>query len=287
MDRVRRGQAGGRGRRNVGTLVCFHAHPDDEVISTGGTIARASHDGHRVVLVVATNGDHGEVPDDLAPGETLAARRRQETEAAAAVLGIDRVVWLGYTDSGMTGWTQNDDPASFHRADAAVAGELLAAVLRDESADVLTIYDWHGNYGHPDHIQVHRVGMAASHLVPEVRVLEATMNRDAFVRMIEETRAAGRAEGGGDMPDDVDPNGPADDGNPMGMTEEEITLAVDVSAQLATKRQAMRCHRSQIADTSFFLDMPDDAFASAFGVEWFIEHDGRPPYRQGWIFPDD
>ena len=68
----------------MATLVCFHAHPDDEVISTGGTIARAAAEGHRVVLVVATNGDHGEVPDDLAPGETLVDRRRVETEASAA-----------------------------------------------------------------------------------------------------------------------------------------------------------------------------------------------------------
>jgi len=160
----------------MATLVCFHAHPDDEVISTGGTIARAAAEGHRVVLVVATNGDHGEVPDDLAPDETLVDRRQAETEASARVLGIDRVVWLGYTDSGMTGWEQNGDPNSFHLADPEVAGERLADVLRSESADVLTIYDWHGNYGHPDHIAVHRVGLAASRSMPRrpgVRVIVA------------------------------------------------------------------------------------------------------------------
>ena len=182
----------------MSTLVCFHAHPDDEVISTGGTIARAAAEGHRVVLVVATNGDHGEVPDDLAPGESLVDRRRAETDASARVLGIDRVVWLGYTDSGMTGWEQNADPNSFHLADPDEAGARLAEVLLAESADVLTIYDWHGNYGHPDHIAVHRVGLAASRLVPGVRVLEATMNRDAFVRMIEAAREAGVAVGGPD-----------------------------------------------------------------------------------------
>ena len=84
------------------------------------------------MLVVATNGDHGEVPDDLADGESLVDRRRAETEASAAVLGISRVVWLGYTDSGMTGWEQNADPASFHRADPEEAGDRLAAVLREE-----------------------------------------------------------------------------------------------------------------------------------------------------------
>jgi len=271
--------------RGMSTLVCFHAHPDDEVISTGGTIARAAAQGHRIVLVVATNGDHGEVPDDLGPNETLVDRRRAETEASAEVLGIDRVVWLGYTDSGMTGWEQNEDPNSFHLADPVEAGARLADVLREESADVLTIYDWHGNYGHPDHVAVHRVGLAAAQLVPDVRVLEATMNRDAFVRMVEAAREAGTPMGGPDSEqDEFDPNGPADDGNPMGMPEAELTLAVDVSAHLDAKRNAMRCHASQIEDTSFFLQMPDEAFAQSFGTEWFIEHDRQPPFRSGWIF---
>ncbi len=270
----------------MSTLVCFHAHPDDEVISTGGTIARAAADGHRVVLVVATNGDHGEVPADLGTNETLVERRRSETEASARVLGIDRVVWLGYTDSGMTGWEQNDDPNSFHLADPDVAGARLAEVLRAESADVLTIYDWHGNYGHPDHVAVHRVGLAAARLVPDVRVLEATMNRDAFVRMIAAAREAGAQLGdAGTEQVEFDPNGPADDGNPMGTPEAELTLAVDVSAHLDAKRNAMRCHRSQIEETSFFLQMPDEVFAQSFGTEWFIEHDTQPPVRLGWIFP--
>ena len=274
----------------MSTLVCFHAHPDDEVISTGGIIARAAAEGHRVVLVVATNGDHGEMPDDLGPDESLVDRRRSETEASARVLGIAQVVWLGYTDSGMTGWDQNGHPESFHRADPDEAGARLAEVLRAESADVLTIYDWHGNYGHPDHVAVHRVGLAAARLVPDVRVLEATMNRDAFVRMIEAARASGMPIGNPDGEHaaadvDFDPTGPADDGNPMGMPEAELTLSVDVSGYLDVKREAMRCHRSQIEDTSFFLQMPDDVFAQSFGTEWFIEHDAQPPVRDGWLFP--
>ncbi len=95
----------------MSTIVFFHAHPDDESLSTGGTIARASAEGHRVVLVVATNGDHGQVPDDLAPGETLVDRRRKETEKSCQVLGVHRLAWLGYSDSGMTGWPQNQLPA--------------------------------------------------------------------------------------------------------------------------------------------------------------------------------
>jgi len=265
----------------MAALVCFHAHPDDEVMVTGGTIARAAAEGHRVVLVIATNGDHGEVPDDLRPGETLIERRRVETEASAAALGVTRIVWLGYTDSGMTGWEQNGDPASFLLADPDVAAEQLAAVLREEDADVLTIYDWHGNYGHPDHIAVHRVGAAAGRLVPSVRVLQATMNRDSFAQMIQVMSDAGVQAPDGE---EFDPHAPADDGNPIGMPEAELTLAVDVADHLAAKRLAIQCHRSQVSDTSFFLEMPDEAFAMAFGTEWFIEHDAQPPMRSGWIF---
>jgi LmbE family N-acetylglucosaminyl deacetylase len=265
--------------------VCFHAHPDDEVTSTGGTIARAAAEGHRVVLVVATNGDHGEVPDDLRPGETLVDRRRAETAASAEVLGIDRVVWLGYTDSGMTGWPQNDDPSSFHQADVDDAAQRLLAVVAEEHADVLTIYDWHGGYGHPDHIKIHRVGTRVGELRPELRVVESTMNRTAIASMIEAAREAGAMPLSLDGDDEFDPDGPADDGNPIGTPESEISLAVDVSAFTGAKRQALSCHRSQVTDSSFFLEMPTEAFATMFGTEWFIEADVEPPMRHGWLFP--
>lgn len=263
----------------MATLVCFHAHPDDESISTGGTIARAKAEGHRVVLVVATDGAHGEVPDDLAPGETLVDRRRVETERSAAVLDIDRLVWLGYHDSGMTGWQQNDHELSFLQAPLEEAAARLAAILRDESADILTTYDWHGNYGHPDHIKVHQVGHRAAELAGTPSVFEATMNRDHIARLM--TAAAA----GGSIGDEgFDPSAPADDGNPMGTPEHELTHAVDVSAYLHLKRESMRCHRSQITDTSFFLEMPDEAFAAAFGTEWFI----KPGHESGamidWLF---
>jgi LmbE family N-acetylglucosaminyl deacetylase len=265
----------------MGTLVCFHAHPDDESISTGGSLARASAEGHRVVVVIATNGDYGEIPDDLAEGETLVDRRRTETARSAAVLGVHRVEWLGYKDSGMTGWEQNSDPSSFLQAPVDEAAERLAAILREESADVVTVYDWHGNYGHPDHIKVHTVGHRAADLAGIDKVFEATMNRDHIVRMMETARQAGAPIS--EM-DDFDPNGAADDGNPFGMTEAEITHAVDVSAHLQAKRESLRAHRSQITDTSFFLEMPAEAFAAAFGIEWFIEKGAEPGVRSGWLF---
>jgi LmbE family N-acetylglucosaminyl deacetylase len=264
----------------MGTLVCFHAHPDDESISTGGSLARASAEGHRVVVVIATNGDYGEVPDDLADGETLVDRRRTETARSAVALGVHRLEWLGYKDSGMTGWEQNHDPLSFHQAPLDDAAERLAEILRQERADVVTVYDWHGNYGHPDHIKVHTVGHRAADLAGVERVFEATMNRDHIVRMMELARQAGAQIGD----DDFDPDGGADDGNPLGMAEAELTHAVDVRAHIAAKRASLRCHRSQITDTSFFLEMPDEAFAEAFGTEWFIQKGAEPGVRNGWLF---
>ncbi|MDP9465443.1 MAG: PIG-L family deacetylase [Actinomycetota bacterium] len=264
----------------MGTLVCFHAHPDDESISTGGSLARASAEGHRVVVVIATDGDYGEVPDDLADGESLVDRRRTETVRSAAALGVHRLEWLGYKDSGMTGWEQNNDPSSFVRAPVDEAAERLAEILREEQADVVTVYDWHGNYGHPDHIKVHTVGHRAAELAGVERVFEATMNRDHIVRIMEIARQTGAPIG----EDDFDPNSGADDGNPFGMTEAELTHAVDVTAHLQAKRESLRCHRSQITDTSFFLEMPEEAFAAAFGTEWFIQKGTSPGLRDGWFF---
>jgi LmbE family N-acetylglucosaminyl deacetylase len=268
----------------MGTLVCFHAHPDDEAISTGGSIARAAAEGHRVVLVVATNGEHGEQPDDLTAGESLVDRRRRETAASAAALGINRIVWLGYEDSGMTGWEQNANPASFLKAEVEEAAGRLAEVLVEEDADVVTVYDWHGNYGHPDHIKVHHVGHRAAEMAGTPRVFEATINRDEVVRFVETARERGvRTSPEGE--EDFDPNGPSDDGNPLGMAEAELTLAVDVRAYVGQKRESIACHKSQVTDTSFFLQMPEDVFADVFGTEWFIEKGVEPRGPQpGWIF---
>ena len=266
----------------MGTLVCFHAHPDDECMMTGGSMARASDEGHRVVLVVATNGDHGEVPDDLAPGETLVQRRQAETARSAEVLGVHRVVWLGYADSGMTGWEQNDHEHSFFQATIDEAAERLAAVLREENADVLTVYDWHGNYGHPDHIKVYAVGHRAAELAGTPAVFEATMNRDAMKRFFDEAKRMGvnpQPEG-----EEWDPDDPADDGNPMGTPESELTHSVDVSAYVLRKKASITYHRSQVTDAGFFMSLPDEAFAFAFGTEWFTRKDARHPLRDGWLF---
>src|SRR5262245_53409990 len=205
----------------MSTLVFVHAHPDDEASSTGGSMARAAAEGHRVVLVVCTNGDLGEAPEDLVDGETVVERRRQETAASTAILGVARTVWLGYRDSGMHGWPQNDDPLSFWQADVDEAGDRLAEVLREEQADAVVMYDWHGGYGHPDHVQVHRVGHRAADLAGTPRRFESTFNRDAMKRRMDEApELLPDGEPSGDF--DFDPDGPQDDGNPFGTPESGI-----------------------------------------------------------------
>jgi LmbE family N-acetylglucosaminyl deacetylase len=236
------------------------------------------------VLVVATNGEHGESPDDLADGETLADRRRTETERSAAALGVHRIAWLGYRDSGMHGWEQNDDPQSFLRAELDEAAGRLAAIVDEERADLLVAYDWHGMYGHPDHVKVHHVGHRAAELARTPRLFEATMNRDALVKAMEDGVAAEAADIEGAA--DWDPNDPMDDGNPFGSPEAEIHLAVDVSAVVHRKLQAIACHASQVTDIGTFLAMPEEVFARSFSIEWFIEPGAPPGMRRGWLFDD-
>jgi len=251
----------------MATLVTFHAHPDDEVITTGGTMARAAADGHRVVLIVATAGEHGEVADGiLGEGESLGERRVKELHEAAAILGVARVEVLGYRDSGMISTPANDDPGCFWRADVEEAAGRLAALLREEQPDAFTVYDPNGNYGHPDHIQVHRVGVRAAEMAGVERVFEATVNRDEMRKLFR--RAV--EEGLMDAPttEGVD--------RTMGLPEAELTTRVDVLEFLELKKRALSAHASQIPADSFFLTMPPEAFAAAFGTEWYRRL-GVPP----------
>lgn len=249
----------------MATIVTFQAHPDDESITVGGSLRKAADEGHRVVLVVATNGEEGEIPEGLlAEGETLAQRRFAETQAAADVLGVKRLEFLGYRDSGMMGWEANSAPGSFWSASVEEAAAKLAAILVAEQADVITFDDDNGGYGHPDHIQVHRVGKRAAEIAGTPRVYQHTSNRDEAV---ERWRRYAELTGG-DLPDvDV---------STFGKPAAELTARVDVTAYIAAKRAGMRAHPSQIAEDSWFLAMDDHSFAEAFGVEWFIR-EGQGP----------
>jgi LmbE family N-acetylglucosaminyl deacetylase len=261
----------------MATLVAFHAHPDDESIAMGGVLAKAAADGHRTVLVFGTKGEHGEVDDGfLDEGETLEQRRVQETERSAEILGVKRLEWLGYTDSGMMGTPENDLDGAFWQADVDEAAERLAAILRDEAADVLTIYDSDGNYGHPDHIQVHRVGLRAAELAGTRTVFEGTINRDAVKRSVQAAAEAGA------MPGDDVPT--PDQFDTFGRPESLITTTVDVRDFVAQKRASMAAHASQISETSFFLAMPDEQFEEAFGHEWFIRRGVPETHRDHDLF---
>ena len=262
--------------RRMGTLVSFHAHPDDESIGTGGTIAKAADAGHRVVLVFATRGELGEpVPGVLAEGEQLTLRRTAEVYRSADVLGVHRVEFLGFTDSGMMGEDTNDAPWCFWQADVEHAARRLATILSEEQPDVLTIYDDNGGYGHPDHIQVHRVGRRAAELVGVPVVAQGTMNRDLIARAMAMAKEAGI-----DVPDPTEvPEEP-----PEGMTaaegataavvfgkaEAELTHVVDTAEVTERKRASMLSHASQIGPDHFMATMPPDIFEFVFGPEWYL-----------------
>ena len=259
----------------MGTIVFFHAHPDDESVSTAGVMARMADEGHRVVLVVATKGEVGEVPDGfLRPGESLAERRVSETIAAAEVLGVARVEFLGYVDSGMAGTATNEADGAFARADVDEAAIRLRTVLDEERAEVLTHYDEIGLYGHPDHVMVHHVGRRAAEMAGTPRVFEATMNRDHIRRGAAAVRAAAAEDER--LREYADAVANIERMDNFAVPEAMLTTAVDVGPWLAQKREAMIAHASQIPADSWFLTIPPDLFVGAFGTEWFI-HTGVEP----------
>jgi LmbE family N-acetylglucosaminyl deacetylase len=261
------------------TLVAFHAHPDDEALLTAGAMAKAAAAGHRVVLVVATQGEVGEVSERfLSGGEGLGARRSRETEESARVLGVARLEFLGYRDSGLGG---DAGEGSFVAADTDDAAARLATLLSDERADLVTTYDPNGGYGHPDHLKVHEVGARAAALAGTPTVLEATINRD-LLRL-----AADLAPTlGFEVPEGVIPA----DQSRWFSSADEITHAIDVSDHLDQKRRSMAAHASQttsdvstIRSLELFLSLPDDLFAAAFGTEWFIDRN-RPGIKATDLF---
>lgn len=264
----------------MATLVTFHAHPDDEAIACAGTMSRAAAEGHRVVLVVATRGEHGEVAEGvLAPAESLADRRTVETQEAARIVGAARVAFLGYEDSGMVGTPENEAPASFWQADVEEAAARLAVILTEEGADVLTVYDDHGVYGHPDHIQVHRVGIRAAELAGTPRVYESTVDREAVVALMARAAEAGAGFGAdGELPElDIDE---------LGSPGHTITTRVDVTGYLDQKRRAMAAHASQISEESYFLNLTPEMFALTWGNEVYIRRGAPQGTSEEWLLDD-
>jgi len=245
------------------TVVSFHAHPDDEALLTGGTLAKAAAAGHRVVLVAATNGGAGLASSRVRAAGDLGSRRIEELEQAASAIGAASVELLGYDDSGMDGQAPGN---AFARADINAAAEKLAVILRREQADVLTIYDANGGYGHPDHVQVHHVGARAAELAGTPAVLEATIDRDLLRRAVRVMRAA-RLGAHIRLPDLEQSYAP----------RSELTHRVDVRRHLRAKRAALLAHASQASaddmerTIAFFLRLPPPLFRLVLGSEWFVQ----------------
>ncbi|MBV9592552.1 MAG: PIG-L family deacetylase [Actinobacteria bacterium] len=258
----------------------FHAHPDDEVLLTGGTLARLAEAGHRVVLVTATSGAAGLADSGSSGGQTDAAQlgavRLAELERSAAALGCARVVHLGYRDSGWSAVGAPDlAPDSFARVPLDRAADALAEILREENADILTAYDRNGGYGHLDHVKVHDVALAAAERAATRRVLLATVDRRVIgraVRVLQTLRLlpAGTA---------------ADRVGSWFCDRAEITHRIRVRAVADRKRAALACHVSQAGGgegprtAALLLRLPRPVFRLVCGTEWFVESGALVPPR--------
>lgn len=251
----------------------FHAHPDDEALLTAGTMAMLAAEGHRVVLVVATAGERGLA--DLEPGDELGETRLKELYQSAALLGCARVECLGYGDSGLSpsGGVAADRPDNaFIDADSEQAAKRLAEILQEERADLLAIYDPAGGYGHPDHVQVHRVGKRAAEIAGTQIVLEATVNRDPLLKAL---RLAGKFYR---FPPEFDVR-TFESAYTAGA---DITHRVKVGKYTKQKRASMAAHASQAVGGStdrtlaVMLKIPGPLYRLVFRTEWFVRRDVPP-----------
>jgi LmbE family N-acetylglucosaminyl deacetylase len=249
------------------TLMTVHAHPDDEATGTGGVLAKAAAEGIRTVLVTCTDGRCGDGPDGVKPGEpghdpeAVVEMRRQELEKSCAVLNVSHLELLDYADSGMMGWPTNDAPGAFWATPVEEAAGRLAELIHRYQPDVLVSYDENGFYGHPDHIQAHRITMAAAAAtrVP-AKVYWTTAPRsgmEEFGRIMRELGADWDVpEEGQEMPE-------------LGLPDELITTWVDTREFGAQKFDALAAHASQ-GENIFFLRMGRDRFTELMGRETFV-----------------
>jgi LmbE family N-acetylglucosaminyl deacetylase len=263
------------------TLMAVHAHPDDEATGTGGVLARYAAQGVRTVLVTCTDGGCGDGTGGVKPGEpghdpaAVAALRRTELEASCRALKVSDLEMLGYADSGMMGWPQNTAPGSFWTTPVPEAAERLAELMRFYQPDVVVTYDENGFYGHPDHIQAHRITMAAVEQtrIP-AKVYWTTIPHSAMAEF-------GRvmAELGMEMPE---PEPEQQEAIPFGLPDEAITTWVDVAEFGERKYEALAAHASQ-SENIFFLDLGVERFTQLMGTETFL----RVQDSTGAALPED
>ncbi|MGX1672596.1 PIG-L family deacetylase [Streptomyces sp. NPDC055400] len=251
------------------TLMAVHAHPDDEATGTGGVLARYAAEGMRTVLVTCTDGGCGDGPGGVKPGgpghdpAAVALMRRQELEASCEVLKVSDLEMLDYADSGMMGWPSNDAPGSFWQTPVEEGAARLAELMRHYRPDVVVTYDENGFYGHPDHIQAHRITMAALEMTALTpKVYWTTMPRSGMQRFGEIMR-----EFHPDMPE-PDPAEAAAMAE-IGLPDDEITTWVDTTAFSGQKFDALAAHASQ-GENIFFLKMGKERFGELMGMETFV-----------------
>jgi LmbE family N-acetylglucosaminyl deacetylase len=270
----------------VRTLLAVHAHPDDETIITGGTLARYSAEGVRTVVVTCTDGELGWL-GGVTPADRLGSVggiRQRELEAAAARLGLSRLVQLGYADSGMAGTPDNAAPGAFWSADLVEAAQRLVAVIEAERPQVMLAYDETGCYGHPDHVKAHQVALAAYAASGSAKPAKLYLVRVPLGwsrRFVAALRAAGiPAPGSAPCGGDAGPHV-----REVGVADELVTTSIDVRAYVEAKRAALACHQSQMPPEHFLMRMPP-AVADQF---WSTEFYSRvePPFPAGSALETD
>ena len=244
------------------SIVFFHAHPDDEAIFSGGTIARLAGVGHRVVVVMATSGGRGQsiataLDADEPTGAWLPVQRERELDTACRILGVARVVLLRYEDSGIAPTLENHQ-RPFCDVDIDEVAARVARVIDEERASALVIYDEGGIYGHPDHVHVHRVGMAAARRASLETVYEMTIDREYLhfvdTHLIDHAREA--------LPHIEH----------IGVPTVFVSTTVDVRSVLEKKKAAITAHASQVQPSSSVMLLSENSFREVYGYEWFVRH---------------
>jgi mycothiol conjugate amidase Mca len=270
------------------SLMIVHAHPDDETIGTGGILARYSQEGVQTVLVMCTLGEEGEIvlPElDTEENHTrLAEIRRGELQAAVDHLGLKHLEILPYRDSGMAGTPSNEHPECFAQADLDEATGRLVQLVRKYRPQVLMSYNEHGGYGHPDHINAHKITVAAFDAAGDpTKYPEAgpTWTPDklyyiSFRRALWLSAWQAMRERGLKTPMDEE----GFDANRF-VDDPRNTTNIDVAAYLPQKIAALREHRTQIRPDWFWLAVPEDLRADLFTCEHFIRIASRVAVPEG------
>jgi LmbE family N-acetylglucosaminyl deacetylase len=265
------------------TLMAVHAHPDDEASSTGGVLALCSDQGIRTVVVTCTNGEFGDAPGGIKPGQeghneqAVAEVRLAELRQSGKILGVTNLELLGYHDSGMPDWDYKDRPEAFCNIPLADVAARIGGLIETYRPQVVIAYDDKGSYQHPDHVHSSLAAQAAvaSTGIPAKLYLSAIRGSD-FQKLWEMLR-----EQGVEMPFD-EREITAEERQKMADDELRITTTVDIRPVLPRKREALTAHASQIED-SWFSKIPPEVGDVMFGWEHFI----RATDSTGAPLPED